>query len=148
MPRCVLNRSPVPRLPPRDGYAKNGILGRMNEGRARPVVWMGDSRERVAGFPLPVRQSIGFALYQAQSGGRHVSARLLRGFSGSVWQVRADDSGGTYRAVYVTKLASAVFVLHAFQKKSKIGRGDAEAGDRPDPGTPQDCVFDGKGEVK
>src|SRR5690348_3767154 len=114
-------RLPTPRLPLWDGYAENGILGRMNEGRARPVVWIGDSRERVAGFPLSVRQSIGLALDLAQSGGRHVSAKMLRGFSGSVWQVRADDSGGTYRAIYVTKLAGAVYVLHALQKISKSG---------------------------
>lgn len=42
-------------------------------------------------------------------------------FCGSVWQVPADDTGGTYRAVYVAKLAGAVYVLHAFQKKSKSG---------------------------
>ena len=39
----------------------------------------------------------------------------------AVWQVRADDPGGTYRAVYVTQLEEAVYVLPAFQKKSTSG---------------------------
>jgi phage-related protein len=39
----------------------------------------------------------------------------------TVWQVRADDPGGTYRAVYVTQLGEAVYVLHAFQKMATSG---------------------------
>jgi len=49
------------------------------------------------------------------------SAKMLHGFAETVWQVRADDPGGTYRAVYVTTFGKAVFVLHAFQKKSTSG---------------------------
>lgn len=46
---------------------------------------------------------------------------MLHGFSETVWQVRADDPGGTYRAVYVAQFKDAVYVLHAFQKKSTAG---------------------------
>jgi phage-related protein len=63
------------------------------------LVWLVDSLDRLAGFPPPVRQKRGFALYLAQIGQRHESAKMLRGFSETVWQVRADDPSGTYRAV-------------------------------------------------
>jgi len=75
----------------------------------------------VDGFPPAVRQKLGFALYQAQIGQKHESAKMLRGFKETVWQVRADDPGGTYRAVYVAHVGEAVYVLHAFQKKSTAG---------------------------
>jgi phage-related protein len=73
------------------------------------------------GLPPPVRQKLGFALYQAQIGQRHESAKMLHGFAETVWQVRADDPAGTYRAVYVAQFQEAVYVLYAFQKKSKSG---------------------------
>ena len=46
---------------------------------------------------------------------------MLHGFAETVWQVRADDPSGTYRAVYVAQFREAVYVLHAFQKKAKSG---------------------------
>jgi phage-related protein len=46
---------------------------------------------------------------------------MLRGFKEAVWQVRADDPGGTYRTVYVAQFGEAVYVLHAFQKKATSG---------------------------
>lgn len=87
----------------------------------RKLVWLVDSLDRLTDFPPAVRQKLGFALYQAQIGQTHESAKMLHGFKDTVWQVRADDSGGTYRAVYVVHFAEAVYVLHAFQKKSTAG---------------------------
>jgi phage-related protein len=87
----------------------------------RKLVWLVDSLDRLTGFPPAVRQKLGFALYQAQIGQRHESAKMLRGFKKTVWQVRADDPGGTYRAVYVAQFGEAVYVLHAFQKKARSG---------------------------
>lgn len=72
-------------------------------------------------FPPPVREKLGFALYQAQIGQRHESAKMLHGFAQTIWQVRADDPGGTYRAVYLAQFQEAVYVLHTFQKKAKSG---------------------------
>jgi len=46
---------------------------------------------------------------------------MLRGFAGNVWQVWADDPSGTYRAVYLAQFQEAVYLLHAFQKKTKSG---------------------------
>jgi phage-related protein len=89
--------------------------------KPRELVWLGDSLARLVRFPPSVRQKLGFALYQAQIGQRHESAKMLRGFSEAVWQVRADDPGGTYRAVYVIQLGEAIYVLHTFQKKATAG---------------------------
>jgi phage-related protein len=89
--------------------------------RPRKLVWLVDSLNRLMGFPPAVRQKLGFALYQAQIGQKHESAKIMHGFAETVWQVRADDPGGTYRAVYAAQFGEAVYVLHAFQKKATSG---------------------------
>jgi phage-related protein len=62
------------------------------------------------------------ALYLAQRGGRHAQAKPLKGFGGAgVLEIVEDHDGNTYRVVYTVKLAAAVYVLHAFQKKSTRG---------------------------
>jgi phage-related protein len=66
---------------------------------------------------------MGFALYIAQRGGKHQDAKVLSGFGGAgVIEVIKDHRGDTFRAVYSVKYLEAVYVLHAFQKKSKSGR--------------------------
>jgi len=87
----------------------------------RNLVWLVDSLDRLTNFPRTARQKLGFALYQAQIGQKHESAKILHGFGETIWQVRADDPGGTYRAVYVAEFKEAIYVLHAFQKKAKSG---------------------------
>ena len=89
----------------------------------KPVVWIGTSREDVRAFPEEVRRVIGVALRQAQEGGKAHAAKPLRGFGGaSVLEILEDFDGDTYRAVYTVRFADAIYVLHAFQKKSKRGR--------------------------
>ncbi|WP_321473728.1 type II toxin-antitoxin system RelE/ParE family toxin [uncultured Paludibaculum sp.] len=90
-------------------------------GRPRKLIWLVDSLDRISSFPSAVRQQLGFALYQAQVGQRHESAKMLHGFAERVWQVRADAPSGTYRAAYAAEIGEAVYVLHAFQKKSTSG---------------------------
>jgi len=87
----------------------------------RKLIWLVDTLERLIGFPPAVRKGLGFALYQAQIGQQHESTKMLRGFAETVWQVRADAPSGTYRAVYVTQVGDAIYVLHAFQKKATSG---------------------------
>ncbi len=66
---------------------------------------------------------MGYALYIAQRGGRHRDTKPLAGFGGSgVVEITKDYRGDTFRAVYTVRFHSAVYVLHAFQKKSKTGR--------------------------
>jgi phage-related protein len=86
----------------------------------KPLFWVGSSKKDLKGFPLPLRRTMGFALFQAQAGGKHVDAKPLKGFGGAgVLQVVEDHQRSTFRAVYTVKFAGAVYVLHAFQKKSK-----------------------------
>ena len=74
-------------------------------------------------FPDPVQDPIGYALYVAQSGGKHRDAKALSGFGGAgVVEVVSDYRGDTFRAIHTVRLARSLFVLHAFQKKSKTGR--------------------------
>jgi phage-related protein len=93
-----------------------------NEPSIKPVVWIGSSREDLREFPDPVQDHIGYALYVAQCGGKHRDAKTLRGFGGAgVVEVVKDFRGDTFRAVYTLRHAGAVYVLHAFQKKSRTG---------------------------
>ena len=65
---------------------------------------------------------MGYALYRAQIGLKHGNAKPLKGFGGAgVLEIVTDHVGDTFRAVYTVKFAEAVYVLHAFQKKSKRG---------------------------
>jgi phage-related protein len=89
---------------------------------AKPVEWVGSSYKDFVAFPDTVQNAMGYALYLAQTGGAHSSAKPLKGFGGAgVVELVEDGRGGTYRAVYTVKFESAIYVLHAFQKKSKTG---------------------------
>src|SRR6266566_7322104 len=91
-------------------------------GSGRPVMWIGSSRRDLRGFPRAIRRDLGQALYTAQQGETDPSAKPLRGFGGgSVLEIVARHDGDTWRAVYTVRFAEAVYVLHAFQKKSKRG---------------------------
>jgi phage-related protein len=90
--------------------------------RPKPVFWVASSRKDLKKFPKVVRQTVGQALFDAQTGGKHPDAKPLRGFRGAgVLEVVEDHDGSTYRAVYAVRFAGVVYVLHAFQKKSKRG---------------------------
>jgi phage-related protein len=92
------------------------------KGQRKPLFWLGSSRKDLRGFPEDVKDSMGHALDVAQLGGKHPDAKPLLGFGGAgVLEVVDDHEGDTYRAVYTVKFAGAVYVLHAFQKKSKRG---------------------------
>ncbi|MGH9255069.1 MAG: type II toxin-antitoxin system RelE/ParE family toxin [Vicinamibacterales bacterium] len=78
-------------------------------------------------FPASVQDEVGYALYLAQRGGKHVSAKPLKGLGPGVLEVVSDHRGDTFRAVYTVRLADRVFVLHAFQKKSKHGIATPQA---------------------
>jgi phage-related protein len=85
------------------------------------VIWVASSLRDLREFPAFVRQSMGFAIFQAQRGGKHVQAKPLRGFKGGVLEVVEDFDGNTFRAMYAVRFTEAIYVLHAFQKKSKRG---------------------------
>ncbi len=73
-------------------------------------------------MPKEVRAAFGVALFMAQTGTEADNVKALKGFGGrGVLEVIEGHDGDTYRAVYTVKFATAVYVLHAFQKKSKSG---------------------------
>ena len=89
---------------------------------AKQVIWVASSLDDLKTFPEPVKVAMGYAIYQAQCGSKHRDAKPLKGFKGSgVLEVVEDFDGDTFRAVYTVRFAEAVYVLHAFQKKSKKG---------------------------
>lgn len=88
----------------------------------KPLFFIGSSRDDLREFPDDVKDATGFALYLAQLGDRHPHARPLRGFGGAgVLEVVEYHHGNAFRTVYTVRLQHAVYVLHAFQKKSKQG---------------------------
>ena len=86
----------------------------------KPIIWIRSSHKDLKEFPPEVQDEIGYALYVAQIGDKHPKAKPLKGFPG-IMQVRSDYASNTYRAVYTTKIGDTIYVLHAFQKKSKRG---------------------------
>jgi phage-related protein len=79
-------------------------------------------------FPGPVQDVLGYAIYVAQRGGKHRDAKVLTGFGGAgIVEVVKDYRGDTFRAVYTVRFPSGIYVIHAFQKKSKTGRKTPKA---------------------
>jgi phage-related protein len=94
----------------------------------KPCIFVGPSRRELKALPEKVQDEFGHALYQAQCGDEPLSAKALKGFGGrGVLEIVEDFDGNTYRAVYTVRFAGAVYVLRAFQKKSKAGIATAKA---------------------
>ena len=87
----------------------------------KPVEWVGSSRADLKKFPAAVQDQVGFALYQAQAGLKHRDAKPLKGLGANILEVVSRQEGNTYRTVYTVRFKAAIYVLHAFQKKSKRG---------------------------
>lgn len=93
----------------------------------RPLLWVRSSKRDYRDFPATVQDRFGFALFLAQTGQHPPSAKPLRGLGSGVVELVEDFDGDTYRAVYTVRFADAVYVLHAFKKKSKHGVKTAKA---------------------
>lgn len=90
---------------------------------SKEIYFLSDTKERLRGFPDETRISMGHALHVAQQGGKVVYAKPLKGIGGgaTVIEICDDHDGDTYRVMYTVKIGSKLYVLHAFQKKSKKG---------------------------
>ena len=94
----------------------------MESDKIKPVRWVGSSRKDVWSFPAPVRVEVGHALYIAQKGEADPAAKPLKAFEGRrVLEIVTGNRGDTWRSVYSVRFEGAVYVLHAFQEKSKKG---------------------------
>ena len=99
----------------------------MTQPSPKPVIWLGDTLAALRACPQEVQDEVGYALYLAQIGAKYERAKPLKGLGAGVLEVIADHRGDTFRAVYTVRLADRVFVLHAFQKKSKKGIATPQA---------------------
>ena len=94
----------------------------------KPLRFVASALNDLRALPAQAQKDIGFALYEAQLGGKSYHAKPLKGFkSAGVLEVVEDLDGEAFRAVYTVKLADAIYVLHVFQKKSKRGIATPQA---------------------
>lgn len=87
----------------------------------KQVFWVGASKQELMRFPDAVRYAMGGAISVAQYGGKHPAAKPWKGEGPGVLEIVEDHHGNAYRAVYTVRFEDAVYVLYAFQKKSKAG---------------------------
>ena len=89
--------------------------------REKPLHWVASAKKDYQSFPDEVQADMGYALGLAQLGAKHPHAKPWKGEGPGVLEIVEDHRGDTYRAVYTVRFAQVVYVLHAFQKKSKAG---------------------------
>jgi len=87
----------------------------------KPLHWVASAKKDLLRFPDEVVDNVGFALGVVQYGGHPPSAKPWKGLGPGVFEIVEDDGSGTYRAVYAVRFRKAIYVLHAFQKKSPSG---------------------------
>jgi phage-related protein len=87
----------------------------------RPVVWLGDSRRNIQAFPLGARKLVGDELQLVQFGGMPKDAKPFHGVGSGVFEIALAYETNAYRTVFAVQLGAKIYVLHAFQKKSKSG---------------------------
>ena len=87
----------------------------------KPLHWVGSAKKDYLGFPIQVQSEMGYALGLAQFGAKHPNAKPWKGEGAGVFEIVENYRGDTYRALYTVRFGGAVYVLHAFQKKSTHG---------------------------
>lgn len=85
----------------------------------KPVQFLGDSLERLREFPEDARHDAGYQLEQVQRGEQPDDFKPMPSIGKGVEEIRVRDDSGIYRVIYTARLADAVYVLHAFQKKTQ-----------------------------
>lgn len=81
--------------------------------------FLGDSLERLKAFPEGARTEAGVQLHKVQLGFEPSDWKPMTAVGPGVREIRIRDEAGIFRVVYVTKIEDAVYVLHAFQKKTQ-----------------------------
>jgi phage-related protein len=84
----------------------------------KPIIWLGSALTEVRAFPDEARQEVGFQLRRVQQGLRPTDWRPMNIIGPGTIEIRI-HSRGEYRVFYIAKFAEAVYVLHAFQKRTK-----------------------------
>jgi phage-related protein len=87
----------------------------------RPVVWMGDSKRNLRAFPVGAQKLIGDELQLIQFGGMPKNAKPFKGVGSGIFEIALRFDTDAYRTVLAVQLGKKIYVLHAFQKKSRKG---------------------------
>lgn len=96
----------------------------------KPINWIGTSLEDISNFPESARRKAGFQLRLVQRGEEPTDFKSMSVVGAGVKEIRIRTEDA-YRVFYVAKFAEAVYVLHAFQKKTqKTPKLDIEIGQR------------------
>ena len=85
----------------------------------KPIQFLGDALKRLREFPAEARQDAGHQLYQVQRGEQPDDFKPMPAIGKGVEEIRVWDETGAYRVIYTARRAEAVYVLHAFQKKTQ-----------------------------
>ncbi len=85
----------------------------------KPVYFVGTARKDLAGFPDSARQRAGHELFMVQVGRMPSDFKPIPGIGAGAYEIRVQDEAGAFRVIYVAKFEDAVYVLHAFQKKTR-----------------------------
>lgn len=93
----------------------------------KPLKFIGSSQDDLREMPAAVRHALGIELMTVQYGGEPSDFKPMQGVGAGAYELRYRDTNGAFRVIYVAKLADAVYVLHAFQKKTqKTPKADIE----------------------
>lgn len=93
----------------------------------KPLKFVDSSQKDLRAMPVDVRHALGIELMTVQYGGEPSDFKPMKEVGAGAYEIRHRDISGAFRVVYVTKFADAVYVLHAFQKKTqKTKRADIE----------------------
>jgi phage-related protein len=87
----------------------------------RPLVWLGNARKNLKGFPEGAQKLLGDELQLIQFGGMPKDAKPFKGVGSGVLELALRYASDAYRVVVAVQLGTRIYVLHAFQKKSKKG---------------------------
>ncbi len=83
------------------------------------IEFLGDSLDQVRGFPQGARKEAGVQLHKVQQGLDPSDWKPMASVGPGVREIRIRDDAGAFRVLYVMQRAEAVYVLHAFQKKTQ-----------------------------
>lgn len=111
-------------------YDISSSMGKPERPRLRAIIWIASSKDDISALPDEVKASFGLRLYELQQGRTPLDMKPLTQFGTGVYELRERFDRNAYRLMYVVNLRKALYVLHAFMKKSKsgigLGRPDAE----------------------
>ncbi|HAT8371318.1 type II toxin-antitoxin system RelE/ParE family toxin [Legionella pneumophila serogroup 1] len=85
----------------------------------KPIRFLGDSLSRLREFDVDAKQDAGYQLDKVQRGEQPDDFKPMPSIGKGVEEIRIWDESGTYRVIYTARLTDAVYVLHAFHKKTQ-----------------------------